>query len=278
MGADTFFLQLDAPRARVQRSRQLLLERFPAGVEERELGAGVQFIVYFPDPAALAAAKKSLAGTLGLRAVHTRSNWQQAWTQHLTPQLLSSKLLVVPVDKAPPPSRTTSKQIYLLRRAAFGFGEHVTTRLVARALERELAEKSEQMVLDVGTGTGGLCIAAARLGAAGCLGIDIDQPSVRVAKANAALNRLAARCKFSCQPLHRVKRRFDLVLANLDRVTLLALAPELARVLNAEGKLLVSGILDETRPELDAAFKSHALKRVERASEDGWTLLGYQRR
>jgi ribosomal protein L11 methylase PrmA len=269
--------------------RRELLQRFPAGIEERPRPSGVCFVVYANDEPELARIAKALRsvwtqrkrlGSIVVTAVRQAGDWQRDWARHLPPQVLSGSTRVVPVASARAVSRASAKDrgrtIYLLHARAFGFAEHATTRLMAGALEAHLAKRRAQSVLDVGTGTGVLAIHAARCGAQHSLGIDLDPVSVRIARANAKLNRVADRCRFSGQALHRVGGCFDLVLANLDLPTLISLGPDLVRLLAPEGTLLMSGVLLEHGKEVSAHMKALGLSPMRGKTADGWALLAFR--
>lgn len=146
--------------------------------------------------------------------------------------------------------------------AAFGDGRHPTTVLCLLAVERAFREAPPATVLDVGTGTGVLALAAARLGAGRVVGTDIDALSREAARAAATAHGVGLEVRETLP-----EGRFDLVLANLYRDPLLALAPELAA--RTGGRLYVSGVVRAARAEVEAAFTDAGL-RVSRRHRRGW--------
>jgi ribosomal protein L11 methyltransferase len=156
---------------------------------------------------------------------------------------------------------------------AFGFGEHPTTRLAARAVERSCRRGGVRTVLDFGSGSGVLAIVAVVTGAAKAVGLDVDARAVDAAKRNAALNGVASRCSFSKGRLSRVRTRFDLVVANVDRGTLLDHASRLAHAVGPGGTLLTTGFLRDDVPDLVRAFTTHGLRRSAVAYDGDWALL-----
>jgi ribosomal protein L11 methyltransferase len=121
-----------------------------------------------------------------------------------------------------------------------------------------------------------LGILAALSGARAVKGIDIDLPSVQAANANAALNGVSRRCRFTSQPLQELSERFDLVLANLDFQTLQKLSKALRRASRRGTTLLLSGILSEDVPALNATFSKLGFVLREQREHEDWVLLEYR--
>jgi ribosomal protein L11 methyltransferase len=160
---------------------------------------------------------------------------------------------------------------------AFGTGRHATTLLCLRALEevweQELPEAPNPWpVLDVGTGTGILALAAARLGA-GVLAIDVDPEAVAAALENVRLNGLEARILVEPTLLQAIRQQFALILANLTTLDLLHLADSLTGRLLSGGALIISGFLEKDRPELEACFLGLGLTEAGFLTRDDWGAL-----
>jgi len=277
-----------SPRG-VRALRRLLLECCPLGFEERPKKPGCRFVVYAESKARLRDLEETLSEAVSamtglaeveLSSASKKTDWQSGWVRHLGPQQLSPGFTVIPVASAAKEHKRgarESRPLYLLRRAAFGFGEHSTTRLVASELQGILTKKAEQSVLDVGTGTGVLAILAALCGAPRAVGVDIDAASIRAARANARLNRVSRRCHFAHRSLVASPERFDVVLANLDVPTLERLAEPLVRALSDPGTLVLSGVLAECQDQVNTMFQAYGLRlgRVRREGE--WLALQYHR-
>lgn len=172
---------------------------------------------------------------------------------------------------APPwdvPRGDTRSTIVILPSTGFGTGHHATTRLCLAALQR--VEPAGKSVIDVGTGSGVLAIAAAKLGASRALGIDNDQDAIDNALENRGLN--AADVEFRCAGLEAsaADGPFDVVLANLTGAVLVRLSGELKALAGAGGRLILSGLREEEEADVLAAF-GRAL--VSREAEDGWICL-----
>jgi ribosomal protein L11 methyltransferase len=155
----------------------------------------------------------------------------------------------------------------------FGTGHHATTRLCLAALQR--TPVSGAVVLDVGTGSGILAIAAARLGAARTRGIDFDVDAIQSANENLARNPEAVTVSFEVAEIALDLPRSDIVLANLTGALLARAAPALLAALSPGGTLVVSGILEAEEDEVVRAFP--ACDVVWRQQEDEWVGLMFKR-
>ncbi len=161
--------------------------------------------------------------------------------------------------------------------AAFGSGEHPTTRLCLRALER-LAARRPRRILDLGTGSGILAMAAARLTGRAVRAVDIDPWSVRVAGENARRNRLGARIRVRRadgwrSPCVRGAGPYDLVLANILARPLCAMARDLAAGLAPGGCAVVSGLLAGQARMVLAAHRRAGLVLRAQLTEGAWAAL-----
>jgi ribosomal protein L11 methyltransferase len=157
---------------------------------------------------------------------------------------------------------------------AFGTGLHPTTRLCLRGLENRL--QGGENVLDLGTGSGILAIAARKLGARRILAMDVDAMAVRVAAENARRNRVARaiETRLGSLPLGgSAAEKFDLIVANISFRVLHELHPELRRALRPGGRALLSGVLEHDAPALIEALESAGWRLLTREIEAEWALL-----
>ena len=150
--------------------------------------------------------------------------------------------------------------IQIMPGAAFGDGRHPTSRLAIRGIEYVLkkikSDRSEDQsrVLDIGTGSGILVLAAVRLGIHQGVGIDIDPAARFEAKENVIINRLEDRIKISDQYLEAIDDCFDLVTANLRYPTLKKIYPCLRKITHPKGFIVCSGIRSHELPDLMKAY------------------------
>ncbi|MCC0055690.1 MAG: 50S ribosomal protein L11 methyltransferase [Rhodobiaceae bacterium] len=166
---------------------------------------------------------------------------------------------------------------------AFGTGHHGTTRGCLLLLDEVLKRDRPYHVLDIGTGTGVLAIAAARALHVPVTASDIDPVSVKIAAENAHANRAGAwvRPVLAAGFAHRDLRAgvpYDLVLANILAGPLMGLAPDMARAIRSGGYAILSGILTWQAPKVLAAMRNQGLVLGRRIVLDGWTSLLLERR
>ncbi len=206
-------------------------------------------------------------------------DWAEAWKAFFPPLPIGERLVVVPtwVDYAPKPYEIILR---LDPGMAFGTGLHASTRLCLVALERLLAPGAR--VLDVGTGSGILAIAAALLGAGEVWAIDNDPVAAQVAAENAALNGVQGRVQVawatlpglapSAVPLF-TQGGFDLLLINILAEVIIPLASSIAAALRPGGRFVASGILVEKGEAVAKALEGAGLDVEEHLIEEGWIAL-----
>jgi len=165
--------------------------------------------------------------------------------------------------------------------AAFGTGHHGTTVGCLSAYDRLLRARGFPRVLDVGTGTGVLAIAAARTGSAVTVGTDIDRVSVRIARENARINRAASRFVAANglqAPVVRAFAPYDLVFANILAPPLVRLSYDIARAVKPGGIAILSGLLRAQARRVLAAYLSKGFALERRLGRDAWATLILRKR
>jgi ribosomal protein L11 methylase PrmA len=159
---------------------------------------------------------------------------------------------------------------------AFGTGLHPTTALCLEALDDELTAwppDQPKRVLDVGTGSGVLALAALASGVPRVVAIDIDADAVRVAAENARLNGLSSRLQLVLGGPEALGGSWPLVLANVLAAPLMDMAPTLARRVGRRGRLVLSGIRSSLAPDVEQAYRHVGMRLVRSQTRDGWTAL-----
>jgi ribosomal protein L11 methyltransferase len=198
------------------------------------------------------------------------ADWVRATQETLAPVRVSSRLWIVPSwHDAPDPGAIN---IVLDPGLAFGTGHHATTRMCLRWLERTL--RGGETVLDYGCGSGVLAITAMKLGAARADGVDIDEHALLAARRNALHNRVHVAFHSAADALRQPAR---IVVANILAHPLIVLAPLLARLTAANGKLALAGLLAEQAEAVRAAYRPwFDFEPLE--ADEGWVLLSGIRR
>lgn len=259
-----------APDARVF-GPQILKAYFPPGTTPDDILAALRHQLQslqaiFPD------------WTIGAPAISEvrQDDWAEGWKQNFQPFTVG-RLLVRPSWTDPAPNHL-GPVMELDPGMAFGTGTHATTRLCLEALVRELERYRDPVaVLDVGTGSGILAIAAAKLGATRVLGCDIEAEACRIARENAALNQVAGQIEISAQPLEQLTGEFQVVLANILAEENLRLADTLVARLATPGSLILSGILEEKRALILQGFARFELGPPEISQRDEWLAVTYRK-
>jgi ribosomal protein L11 methyltransferase len=198
-------------------------------------------------------------------------DWNREWAQSVKPLRIGRRVVVRPswehVESA-----AGQIEIVLDPKQAFGTGHHATTSLLLEWLEDDI--RGGESVLDVGTGSGLLAMVALRLGAARALAIDHDPQAIDCAREYAAVNGFGDELALQCGRLE-TDRRYDVVLANLDRRTLLELAQHLAD--STGTTLIVSGLLLDQRAEIVSALTDAGLYTARERERDGWVAIEFTR-
>ncbi|MGQ9921398.1 MAG: 50S ribosomal protein L11 methyltransferase [Desulfobacca sp.] len=204
----------------------------------------------------------------------SEEDWEKAWQVHFKPCRLTERFVVRPPwEEYTPVGDEVVLTIY--PGMAFGTGRHPSTWLCLRALEEAVQDwrpETTPLVLDVGTGTGILGLAAARLGAS-VLAIDIDPEALEAARQNISLNRLHDRVRAEDIPLSAIRQQFDLIFANLTAPDLKALAESLAGRLLPGGHLIISGFLSSDLFEVQQYFQRQGLTVGKSHQKDDWIAL-----
>jgi ribosomal protein L11 methyltransferase len=280
----TWSLTLETDATVAEELSSDLFERGAAGVEVRD-GEGTPMpgvplpppgrallVAWFPEAADAEAARADLGGAV---AEVPDEDWGEGWKKDFRP-LDVGRVRVRPswIDE---PTPTGAVEVVLDPGMAFGTGTHPTTSLCLAALSDLLTARPGASVLDVGTGSGLLAIAARKLGAGRVAANDEDPVAVRVAGENAERN--GAALELTVDPVEAIAGTFDVVVANILANVLVALAPALAAKLAPGGVLLLSGILGPQEDEVRRAHVAQGLAPVPGGDrrQGEWSLLALGR-
>ncbi|MEQ1517704.1 MAG: 50S ribosomal protein L11 methyltransferase [Usitatibacteraceae bacterium] len=199
-------------------------------------------------------------------------DWVQRNRDQFQPIKISDRIWIVPTWHRAP--QDSAINISLDPGIAFGTGSHPTTRMCLQWLEKNLEPGAKPTVLDYGSGSGILAIAAMKLGAARAYGVDIDPAAVEAAKYNAAQNNVAAHFADGESVLDIVA---DVLVANILANPLRMLAPLFAAQTKPGGALILAGILDPQAEEIISIYREWFDLRVWK-SDEGWACVAGQRR
>ncbi|SDF18222.1 [LSU ribosomal protein L11P]-lysine N-methyltransferase [Thermus arciformis] len=235
-----------------------LFDRGARGVWERE----GEVWAYFPAPLDLPYG--------GVWEEVPEEDWLAAWRRDLKPALAPPFVVLAPWHTWEGPE----VPLVIEPGMAFGTGHHETTRLALKALARHL--RPGDRVLDLGTGSGVLAIAAAKLGGE-ALGVDIDPLVLPQAEANARRNGVQVRFLEGSLEAALPFGPFGLLVANLFAELHEAFAPRYREALAPGGKALLTGILQEKAPLVRRAMEEAGFLPLEEAAEGEWVLLAYGR-
>ena len=212
-------------------------------------------------------------------------NWMEAWKQHYKPIPIGQRLIIIPawID-SPEPERIPIK---IDPGMAFGTGTHPTTQLCLALMEKvfdERGKKKELTVIDVGCGSGILSIVALKLGAKQVLGVDIDEPSIKNSRENADVNGLGDELLLGVGSVTEVLegkfalKSAPLVVANILAPVIIRLFDAgLADLVEPEGAIILSGILQEQAQSVIEAAQAKGLRMNEQHQMGDWVALAMRR-
>lgn len=202
-------------------------------------------------------------------------DWERAWQDHYHVLRIGRRIVIRPSWRTYEP-QPDDIVITLDPGMAFGTGLHPSTRLCVQALED--AVRPGMRVLDMGTGSGILAIAAAFLGAARVTAIDNDPIAVKAATENVLANGMRSRIEVKLGSMEAISGEFDLIVVNiLAHVIQEMLTRDLARHLRPGGQFIAAGILETQADDVLRTFAVHSLRLVEKRREKDWVLLWAER-
>ncbi|MEN6413314.1 MAG: 50S ribosomal protein L11 methyltransferase [Veillonellales bacterium] len=198
-------------------------------------------------------------------------DWASSWKEYFHPVRIGEKIVIKPSWEEYQPL-TKDIVIELDPGMAFGTGTHHTTAMCSRCLEEGM--KPGDIVFDVGTGSGILSIAAAKLGAAGVQAVDLDSVAVRVARENVALNHVEPVVRVvQGDLLTGVTGKANIIIANIIADIIIKLLPDIPDHLQDDGLFIASGIISERLSDVTAAILECGLVVDKVVEEDGWVAI-----
>jgi ribosomal protein L11 methyltransferase len=261
-----------------------LLDQGAPGLQTEELGDTVRLTAHFADPPpaevveAYCQALPAAFPGAGVPQVRFESvadaTWAESWKEHFPALEVGDSLFVHPpwVSEIP----TGRIGIRIDPGMAFGTGQHASTRGCLELLEVAMRSTRVTRVLDIGTGSGILAIAAAKLGAKEICAVDIDADACRVATENTVVNQVADVIQIA-DSLSAANGSFEVVLANMFAPQLVELTEEIVARLTPDGWAIGSGILLEEELSVVDAWSDAGLRLDARRPEAEWVTLAFRR-
>jgi ribosomal protein L11 methyltransferase len=236
--------------------------------------AGKDLVAYFREAASARAAAERLRSARIRYALTTdipEGDPLEAYRARSKAFAVGRRLWIDPGDSASPASPEERVALRIPASRAFGTGSHASTRLALEALEDEALEG--RAVLDVGTGSGILALAAAALGARLAVGFDIDADAVFVARENCTRHPFGERVRLFAGPSAACTGEFDLIVANMLADELLPESRRLLARAGRRGRVVLSGITREREAGVLARFRTGRWKLAGRRSDGEWSCL-----
>jgi ribosomal protein L11 methyltransferase len=209
-----------------------------------------------------------------------RQDWAESWKRHFHPIEIGSALLIKPSWSKQRPKKGQAT-IILDPGLSFGTGQHPTTAFCLCQLVRHRKFGTKDAFLDIGTGSGILAIAAARLGYAPVEAFDFDSEAIRVASANARRNRALHKIHFFEQDVTKLSRngaKYSVICANLISNLLISVCDRILARLAPDGVVLVAGILRTEFHAVQRAYEEAGLRLVESKVQNEWQSGSFVRR
>ena len=209
-----------------------------------------------------------LTGVLETSGIE-QEDWQNAWKKYYHAMDIGQRLAIVPGWETYDTDRIV---ITMDPGMAFGTGTHETTSLCLETLDSMV--KGGERVLDIGTGSGILAIAALKLGAAEAEGVDIDPMCVRTAGENAERNGVAEHFTVLVGDLSdKASGKYNIITANIVAAAILSLAPHVPVLMAPGARFIASGIIDTRKDEVLAGLRAAGLEPVEIKEKRGWVCV-----
>jgi ribosomal protein L11 methyltransferase len=207
-------------------------------------------------------------------------DWGEEWKKYFKPLRVSKNIVIKPTwERYTPAGRDIVIEID--PGMAFGTGQHPSTRMCLEAIEEILLKDrgiKKWRVLDVGTGTGILGISCAKLGAERVVCVDIDKKAAAIARENAMINNVADRVEIINRDVNTINEPFDLIVGNLTAKILVRLRDHLMSLIEKDGYLVISGIVDQNKTDIESHFLKGTFAIHQIITEKEWVCYVLQRK
>jgi len=270
-------LHVRVPEEEMDEASAELFELGATGVEERDattldksFDGGTVLVAHFDTEDQARIAKGVIAWASKLVDI-VGDEWRHKWREYFKPSRVGERIVVRP----PWEEAVTGPGDVVVEidpGIAFGTGTHESTRLSLAALEQVIA--GGERMLDIGTGSGILAIAARKLGAKSVLAIDIDPEAIKATKENAQRNRVRG-IETSTHRVDQIREVFPLVMANVESRVLIPHAAEIVARVAPGGRLLLAGLLIIELDEIRATYEAQGLRFERSATERDWLLMSF---
>ena len=198
-------------------------------------------------------------------------NWNRLWEKSREVIRVSDRIIIKPTFKD---YSAKANEILLTidPKMSFGTGEHQTTKLMLRALEKVV--RPEMKVLDAGSGTGILSIASVKLGAGKVVAVDFDEICLENCRENCVFNEVDSSVEILTGEIDDVKEKdFDLIIANIQKNVLLEIAEKIRQRLNENGMVILSGLLTSDKIVIEEKYYSLGFKTIQVEQMDEWIAV-----
>jgi len=198
-------------------------------------------------------------------------NWNEIWEQSREVIRVSDKIVIKPTFKEYS-AKPDEIVLTIDPKMSFGTGEHQTTKLILRLLEKII--KPGMKVLDVGSGTGVLAIASVKLGASRAVAVDFDEICLENCKENCVLNGVVNSVQILTGEIDDViEKDFDLILANIQKNVLLEIADKIKSKLKSGGIVILSGLLESDKDAIEKKYHSLGIRTLQIEKMDEWIAI-----
>jgi ribosomal protein L11 methyltransferase len=202
-------------------------------------------------------------------------NWNEVWESSFNPVAIDH-FCYVHAEFHSVPDEKFRHHVLISPKMAFGTGHHATTFMMIRAM-KHLSLKGKT-VLDYGCGTGILSVVAAMEGATSVIGVDIQEEAIENSREHAKMNGVEDVCRFYLGGLEKASGvDYDIILANINRNVILENLNTLSALLDPQGTLLISGIMNDDLPVIEAALSKLDLETIQVNEKDQWLQLAVRR-